>query len=536
MTLGILVSFFILALATLLGASAVIMSTALVLVGLGVTAITVLRHLPKGSKSGLGVGDTWRIHWFVIVSLVMVAVPFLPLIALGPTYWTLTSNDFPWFLGHAAVWETGSSEEFIARHPDSWGSRSLATAYIEKPIATSALIFGTKFAFAPAPAIQTSLMMLTTIGTTLFVLMGLRNLMGSIRPWMSAAVVVATIGLYPWARILHGQWGHVLALWALAGSLYWMTRLAGSSRPSSVRVTCVVSGMFAGLAFGSNPELVTLLAPSILVFVMLIYPASAVMKRYRGLLLWLLGAVVVSAPFVSGAYKVSLRFLSLPLEQLVQLRPQIPPPSPLGIVGIQTAYDSVTPRQSLVLWGLVFLMVVLPLFRMQQVTRFRVILLGGALIANVGLVASIFGLDDYSTGKVISALIPLSALPAISIADEVGVKPGWANGTWLFAVVAVSIAFVYAGRMPFVIPRDLISLHSNQILSELDLVDVNLGNYYENDTAVLVIPSRSIRVIDSVYGGETSPSGAPMLVRLEQAGSLDGVIELNDHYGLKLHP
>lgn len=158
----------------------------------------------------------------------------------------------------------------------------------------------------------------------------------------------------------------------------------------------------------------------------------------------------------------------------------------------------------------------------------------GALIANVGLVAAIFGLDDYSTGKVISALIPLSALPVISIADEVGVKPGWANGTWLFAFVAVSIAFVYAARIPFVIPRDLISLHSNQILSELDLVDIDLGNYYENDIAVLVVPSRSIRVIDSAYGGNTDPASSATLIRLDAAESLRNVVELNDSYGLRL--
>ena len=507
----------------------------LVLLTLGVATglLALLRLLikarPKPSPAGLWTRSRTS-PWIPLAAL---AIPFVPLLAFGATAWTITANDFSWFLSHVAVWESTSSQDFASRHPDEWGFFAIQRAASEKPVATAGLLLASQLTTGALPTLQTSVILLTVLGTGIALSLTIKNIVGAIQPWMTLFVIALIVGLYPWSRVLNGQWGQILAVWACALSIYWASSVRTNDSSGEVAIRSLISGVFAGLAFGANAELLTLLTPSMCALIVISSRRVVALSLIPRIAFFVVGFLATAWAFFAGAIRVFEGYRSVSLQELVTLRPEILPPTPMGVLGLQTSLDSVSSHQNLILWLFVAVVAALVLSRKDRPLRSRFVLFAAVVVSNVAAVAVVFGISDYATGKLLTALIPLVGIQLVILLVEWKRKINHALWTLPAAAVAVGIATWYTSNMPIVIPRDAMALQSSEFLREIDTLDIDLGNYYENDATVLVVPTAQVRVINSPYGGKTTASGGPSLVRLDSFDTSDStVIPLNETYGV----
>ena len=468
------------------------------------------------------------------IGALLVLTPFVPLVVLGPTAWTLESNDFALFASWASVWESPSQESFLARHPDTWGREALQGAAIEKPVAIATLSLLSLFSPGSIPKAQTSAFIVVVIASYALSWLTVRNLAGRVPVWAGVLLAVGLAGLYPWARVLHGQWGHAVSVFCLLAAIYWTSRPAGRGFASRGFVSTCVTGAIVGLAFGANAELVALLGLTILGLLVAVSLVVRSVPLRQALLGWSVGALVGASFSIIGALRVLEIWRAIPSESIGSVRPRIPIPSPLGLIGLQPSYGAISPPQSIVLWFVVLAMFIgLALGYRSWRSAPLWIVLGSVAISVVTLVV-LFGADNYATGKYVSALIPLVTPPAIA---GLVLLP-WRSGALVVAVPvslgAIAISTYWSYSVPIVVPRDLVALESNAALQELEAVNIDLGNYYENHAAALVLPTPRMFVVDAPYGGLVVPSAQVSLVRIDgdRFDETQDISRLNDTYGL----
>ena len=470
------------------------------------------------------------------IGALVVAIPFVPLFGTGSAYWTLDLNDFPLFSSWVKVWQSESVTTFLNQHPDEWGQIAALGAGIEKPVATAVLGLLSQFSPGPVLAVQNSAFFLTLIMTYVLLTMTVKNLVGRIPLWTGAAIAAVLIGLYPWARVLNGQWGHVLALMFVAGALFWASSTNKSPTPRSSFVYSTVTGLFLGLAFGANYELFTLLILTVAALLISIHLLKGGHDAWITILGWITGSMVASSFALPGALRVLDTWQAIPTDQLENARPEIAFPSPLALIGLQTAYGSISQWQAIALW-LVVLVVGACLW--WSVNKLK----GGAVwinIIGVGtsliFLSQVFGIDQYSTGKYVSAAIPL--VGTLAITGLVALYSSWLRAAVVVpvAITSAAISFYWANSLPILIPRDLLALTSSPALTSIAHINLDLGNPFENHAAALIVPTQTITVVDAGYGGTTYATAPYSLVRVDAPRSLlhEEVLPLNDTYGILL--
>ena len=469
-----------------------------------------------------------------LIGGLIVLMPFLPLFRFGPTTWTLISNDFTLFSSWLVVWESDNSDQFLTRHPDAWGHETLQGAKTEKPVAIGALGLLGAFSFGSVLENQTSFFLLVVMGTYVLLWKSCQALMPKFPLWASFAVAVSVVGLYPWARVLHASWGHMVCVYFLAAAIYWTSSRNRSLRRSGLFFDAAITGFLVGVAFGANAELVTLLAPTVLVVLLAIVIFRRQSARPIILSGWFVGAALSSAYVFPGALVVLNNWRSIPQDQLGLARAEIPFPSPLGLLGLQPTYDSMTQTQVAVLWCVAIGIAVFGVHRLTRRSgRVALVLLAGVAPSLLAMFVA-FGSSGYATGKYVSALVPLLAPFAI-----VGVKSLLSPSILIrlvfpIALTAVAISLVWSYLVPIVVPRDLMALRTNSNLESVPAVNIDLGNYYENNAAAQLIPAPVIYVVDEAYGGRTAVTAPWSLVRYD-ASHGDGseeLIRLNQTYAL----
>ena len=533
--LGTCTSVFLIAALGVLGISAIPVGHLLFLFAMTGVLVRLLQ-----SRRRLSFAFSRRPNWLrdwklAVTATALIALPFLPLVALGPTYWTLTSNDFPLFASWADVWQSSSEEAFLERHPDSWGRETATGARIEKPVAVGALSLLGPFSPGPLPGVQTAAMFFTVTGTYVLLLLSIRRMKGTLPYWAVLTVGIGIIGLYPWARVLHGQWGHVLALWFMAGGLYWSTRPLGKEVPGSRLLSASVGGAIAGLMFGANYELSALLLPTYVVAVAVLTLKTRGRISISEAVAWVGGVALTVSVSAFGAFQVLSIWRAIPSEQIGQVRPAIPPPSPIGVIGLQTSYTSVTPTQNAVLWVLAAFIGITVWWAQRRLTSLADVSVPIVVLISVVAYSIVFAPDDYATGKYISAAIPLVVTFLALWLFRVRSQKLLSAGLVGVSGIAVLISFHWSTSVPLVIPRSLMALESDPRLLGVEALNIDLGNYYENNVAAIVVPNRRVYVVDKEYGGSTKPTAEVSLVRLERA-EREGDSEvqpLNDDYGLQ---
>lgn len=534
--LGILLALLIIAAGGVIGLQPSHVVWALGGVAGSLIAVWIFVTRPTLEVLAQGLRKRVRFHETLVVGAVVVAIPFLPLFRFGPTTWTLISNDFTLFSSWLAVWESASPEAFSSRFPDAWGSETLRGAAVEKPVAIASLGLFSNLAFGSVLGLQTGALLIVVISTYVLLWSTCRNLCGKVPVWAALVIAVGLVGLYPWARVLHANWGHAIAVWALAAALFWATRPAEPSQQQRwTLLNALITGVMIGAAFGANYELTTLLSLTMLALLLGLVVLRQGATVGRSLVGWALGIAIAASFSTIGATRILLDWITVARDgDLQAARAEINFPSPLGVVGLQTGYGSVSLTQSLAMWAVVIGAALTGSLLFKTLGSRELQLVIGAIAISLASLMLAFGPDHYATGKYVSGLIPLVVpiavaglisrplpFPALVVAVPI-------------SIVAVIISTYWSYLVPIVVPRDLIALRGSNDLRDLRSVNVDLGNYYENNAAALVIPTAEIFVVDEKYGGETGRRATFSLVRLEknENGDPERIIPLNDTYGL----
>jgi hypothetical protein len=474
------------------------------------------------------------VRWDYLLVIAMILVAFMPLVLRGATYWTLGSNDFPWFLGHLDVWREGGIEEYKASHPGPYGDHMVAGAYSEKPVSSAVLQAVTLLAGGSYAAVQTPFFFLIVAFTAVLLVKIVRTMTLAHPVARTLLVGGALLGLYPWARVLHGQVGHVLCVLFLVTALMWVQAIRNAREPRQSLAYSSLVGLSLALAFGANAEVATLSFLSVVSVGGIIFLWRGMSRRHGLVSLTVIGltALICTIPFVPGALDVArVAYLRIPTETLLDMRPSLPLPSPFAFLALQISYESFTTPQNLVLWAITLLGVAIGISLLPR--RSRVVVGSSVLLILVNALAivALFGVDNYVSGKYFSALIVIVAAPLIYLVLRIPAR-GYANALAIASgFIAVITSTFYASKIPFVVPRDLGALVENETLRGLDAVNIRLGNYYEDAMAALVIPTERMYLNDSTYADGTVNSNFSTLVRLD-AVVQEEVIPLNETYGL----
>jgi hypothetical protein len=506
--LGIALVAVAVALSYFLTGNALLLFVPLVLVSLVVLGVHVVRGFRRPDSGVLAALAPTR---FDGIALAATLIVIGPLAAHGPVYWTAGGGDFPNYAGSTDVWlaDSGAARPFLEKHPDEFGSYHVRRATREKPMATAMMVAAVAVTGTPAYSLLGA-----TVVVSFFLLLACVLTIGDQvfrQPTVATAlaVLVPTCSIVPMSRIHDAQIGHALAVALLALLLALLLTAPVRTTRSAQVVHAAAVGVVGTAALGSNPSLVTGTGPSwIALFLWLAYRSGAPLGRpVLTAVGGGIGALVLSAPLLTS-YLRSLRAQSWGVGF------DIPLPSPLALVGLQSTLSSVPELgQTLIAWaallGVGAAAYAAAKRRRPGVPASAILVL--TVLANGALVMARIGITNYASHKWAAVVVALVApLGLLFLVSQV---PVWA---WRYSTLALgglaagstALAVVAAAQVPVVVPRALLDAATDPRVGAAGTVNVALTGIYENTLAPLVVASE--RVVLTGFTGPYAPPSTPV--------------------------
>lgn len=533
MLMGIALTTLMIATSYALGFKLTWVMPTLALVGIGTATVQGFFKWRRGDVNSVALQAK---HWLRQPTLwlaLSVLVVFSPVLRFGATFWTLDATDFIPYVSYTQAWlnETPSGADFVSVHQDALGRSFAAAADIDKPIVTALLVAASQVSRMESFQLQTPLLMLIAFLTV----SAMAELIGAkfgMSP-RNATVIAMIPGLSALAvtRFLNGQLGHVLALALTVGALALLVG-RGTREYGGTRLLDVSIGFLFGAAVGANPPVALSAMPTItmLIVVFLVDSKSSLRQSIWTLTTILATAVVVNGLLV-GRYATSWTQSTTGVAGNT-----LPIPSPIAALGQQVSLDATPPLGQVGWsWALAFGALFLMLRSLDASRRilFFTLAVTSTAATSVGLVMLKVGAENYAAGKLAVFLVVLItplAIATVTVRLRSGTRLPW----WPILALAVSsIVFATAAvrSVWIVVPRDLIALNENSVLATIPSLNVDLGNYYEDYLASLVVPTRRVTV---VAVADQAPAGNWWLIRSDRDMTNEWVevVPLNSFYSL----
>ena len=464
-----------------------------------------------------------------------------PILIYGTTYWTLDANDYSAYSSYASVWALdlfGSGHEhFLARHPDSFGEARVEWALFDKPGATGVLVFASSILTQDAIFIQSPFflaLLVLTVGLIQTLISKATQLSGLPAFLISAATAAS---LYPMVFLLSGQIGQVV----VGVAVLLITAVAANGvveratrSPFAIWVAGVVMGLSLAAALGANFLMTLAVLPVVTItsFWLLVQRLRAAVKSAIVLIIGGATALILTLPF-AGWHREETEQLA---TGEVGLNYDLP--SPLAFIGLQFRFDSISPGwQTTALWVLPLVVGVIALVRTTRLRRLAGLSTLVVLAASFGTLAILVGASNYATTKWI-ALVQLFLAPLVIAEAILRVKVRQVGVVVLLATItgmAILYAVSLSREVPYVVSQELFSLQDSSQLRAYPLLGVDLGNYFEDSAALMLLDATSVVALRPVFGdsGSTVTTDA-ILIRSGNPDYRYGykVVELNAAYSL----
>ncbi len=480
-----------------------------VLASLGSSAFAIVQAI----RGHAGTRDTLRTlvptwtDWLTGVATLLV---LYPLIRLGLVYYTDFINDFPNYAASAEQWwsTSGVGPDFLHKHPDNFGRYQLFRAELEKPTSTATFVFGTLVTGVPGYAllgpitVVTVLLLIGTVASVIERVFGCRAFVAT------AAALVPALSIIPMSRLHDAQVGQAIAVAFLAVLLYASVVLVDAPDGRQIIVAVTVAGMLLATTVGANPTLI--LGAGISWGALALWLAHRTQTPWRLTLTRFAGAGVVatlfSIPAIDG-YRISLR------EQTGGAQGyDIPLPSPLAAVGLQLDLNDVAGTgQTLVAWAmLATTLIVSTVLLARQRSYWVTVGLAGAVIVNGALIMLKTSTDNYAAHKweatVIAIVTPFLLARVVSLvpADRRRIAEA---GLVVLAAASAVVSWRASDDVPIKVPLPVFELAESPLLADLDVVNVDLGDIYENSIAAMAVPSDQVVLSGDSYAEPTTPVG-----------------------------
>ncbi len=522
-----------------------------VAVGDAVAPVVALPVVAGIALAGLGVAAAVRANslrddfrtllptrWDAI-ALGATVVVLAPLAVHGLTYWTALANDFPNYAASVQVWvaDSGYAEQaFRVTHPDAYGQFQENRAGYEKPMATGVLVALSTVTGTPSTQLLAPAIVLAFVVLLAAMLPLVHRAVASSTLTTSLVVVVPSFSIVPLSRVQDAQIGHLLAVALLAVSLVLLTSPPVTTGFGPGLVRAVVVGGVVAATVGSNATLVlgTGVGTAALLGWIVLRTGTPWRRAVRSVVAATSAALLMSVPFVGWYAK------SFGPQAGGEAGYEIPLAAPSALIGMQTSLRSVPPlEQALVEWGVVLALAVAG-YLTAKTLRPGLPVTGSLVVAtalNGALIVAVNGVTSYTAHKWLSVVVALS-VPFL-LARLVQVLPRaarpWATpGLVGLAAGATTIAVVTANAVPVVAPTSLFALRDSADLAAQDVVNVELGDIYQNALAPLVVPTPVVISAGRTYSTSTPPRGTAFLLRaddLDAWGSPD-VTDLGGGYVL----
>lgn len=472
-----------------------------------------------------------------IAAATVATIVLSPLLRHGATFWTAWANDFPSYVGYAQAWlapGTGPGS-YLARHPDPFGAYMAFNADLDKPGVTGVLTFAQTVTFTPVFELLSPIVWVILAATIGIATRIVRRFLSGPWPLALAVGLLPTISVVPLTRLLDNQLGQGFLVIFCLLALLMLSGLGPSSSRKNLIATTSLMGVLIASGLNTNYSTLLAFAPA---FLVLVIGLLAISRSSLGRSLAVVAgvsaiALVLEIPLLNGVVESFMRNLSGTVGQTMSF------PSALALIGQQVSVEAAFGlRQAFLTWITALLVASLFLWGGSQSGRVKAwASIGGSVVVlNVLVIVARVGPDNYASHKWMALFIsvagPVLVLLAFRLFESL---PSYVVvGTTVFLTIsAIAIAGRTASSVPFVVPRDLISLQNDATLRKLANVNVDLGNYYEDAIAAAVLPSTTVSIVGETYARGGPPSGQVFLVRRE-GFEFDppGLLPINETYGL----
>lgn len=502
--------------------------------------------LITSSKRGLKISRrfTRREGVSIATSLAIAVCVLTPALVQGSLYWTLDSNDWTQYAAYSDVWLSDRYEsghgEFLTQHPDSFGQWAVTWALFDKPATTGALTFSSVVLGRDAVFLQSPFLVAVLSLTIGLVQAILRQLMFAGHITTIAVSAFIALGLYPMVFLLSSQVGQIMSTVAM------LTAIAVVVLPTFVRTRtgqprygqlAVLLGLGVASSLGSNFLMAVAVLP--------VLGALAAWLLRRSLDSWSQAARAISVGAVT-ALVLTVPFAGWHMQEVEELATgevglKYPLPTPLAFIGLQTGFESISPGwQILVIWIPVAVLVLVYARTLgPQLLRAAATVFIVALVT-LSFISLMVGSDNYAVAKWM-AMTQVLVMPAVvatfySTSREI-TRKRLVIVLPTVGLLALANAFALTFSVPYVVPRDLLSVPDDPRVAAQPLMNVDLGNYFEDSAAVLMLNSDAVIAVKPIFSDfGSSPRGAATLIRTGDNAYEEGfsTIALNSTYSLAL--
>jgi hypothetical protein len=514
--------------------------TVLLVTAFAVVVVATVRDL-RGSADRRATVRSW---WHQVVNprdlsalalaLLLLAVP----LSLGLSFWTGGSNDFHRYAASVQVWQSDEAgyRDFRAVQSGDFEASQVARGLSEKPMSTALLLAASRLTgIAPYAVLTPLLLVAVWVGAAATIHVLVRRFGLDTGPAV-AVTVATTLSLAPTLALTNAQLGHALVLCLAAVSVAVAATAAPARSPVPV---AVVLGTTLTATLGSNASVVIGAGPLLAATLFWVLRRGGTpTRRTWGVLAGagIVGAVLI-APFVSWM------LVSLGIQTTGEAGVDIPLASPLAFVGLQVSRDAAAPlAQSLVSWAAVAVVLALVVRPSRALVRrhapFVAVLVAG--LGSVLVLALRWGPDTYIVFKwtltAIAVVMPLVLAAAVarigqhhpSRRDELRI------GLAFLAAVALAISLSTMRGSGAGARLELQGLADDERLAAVEVLNIDLTDYYSNSMAPLLVPSARVVVNRPTYADPEAPVGDIHLVQRDQlgTGAYQLIEVLSDRYAL----
>lgn len=463
-----------------------------------------------------------------LVAAAATVIVLMPVIAQGQQYWTSGTNDFPSYAASVEVWlgESGHAEAWTERHPDNFGELQQFRGMHEKPVVTAIMLSASETSDTPPWELLGPL-------SLIFVFVLLASVMAAVRAqWetsalvTAAAVLVPSLSIVPMSRVLDAQLGQAAAvalLATLAAVAVEFTRARTVTR-LQLALGAVVCGLLAAAALGTNATLVVGTVPAWGALVAVL--AWRLNPDWRGVIQRL--ALAAAVAFVASLPMISAYRDSVSAQSGGEQGFDIPLAGPLSLLGLQLRLDSgAEAGQTAIAWlAVIAVFVCIGFVAVRRRVHTPIIIAVACATANALAIVVRTGSANYATHKTMAVAIALVApFAAVHLVSRVPAE--WARvravGVVGFAVASGLVAHDAATQVRLVASHELGQALEDPRIDEVDTLNVDLGDLFENSIAALAADSEQVVVTGSTYARPSLPVGSTFLLEQPVADTWNAV-------------
>jgi hypothetical protein len=474
-----------------------------------------------------------------VLAGVLTLLVMLPVLKYGLTYWTTGTNDFPNYAASAQIW-ADSRQVFSAKHADAFGAMQLSRAEFAKPSVTALLVLASKISGTPPYQLLSPMtfiflfVLFSSLISALHRLFGLGSLMATV------SVAIPNFSIVPLSRVYDAQIGQVASVAFFACLLAVLGTIPIGRNRWSLLVLALISAALGVACIGSDFTLIagsSLLLGGTLLWVMF-SSADNGYRRFETAMLCAVASALLCIPMLGTFVE------SASVEMTGAKGFDIPLASPLSLIGLQPALNyNIDLFYIGCFWILFFaiFMAALVSSNVSQKEKHWTVVLLLCAVANGSLVGLKLGWDNYGTHKwfavLIAVTIPFLAAYIVSRAP-VKYRFRLVAIMALLSALSVLIGVQRGTKMYRVIPKDLISLGESRLLANLSNTNILLGDTYYDSIAALIVPARSVTVVERTYAEPSPPGPGPFVIPANPAGTKTGEKDarLNETYALSYNP